>query len=58
MLDMLVVEGVGTGERKTQNLSLHAKGHSAHSDMFWRTHHTKPDPKSMRRFFLLMVSIK
>jgi len=27
---------------------LYAKGHSAQPDMFWRTHHTKSDPKSMR----------
>jgi hypothetical protein len=27
---------------------LYAKGHSAQPDLFWRKHHTKPDPKSMR----------
>jgi hypothetical protein len=31
---------------------LYAKGHSAQPDMFWRTHHTKPDPKSMRVILL------
>ena len=27
---------------------LYAKGPSAQPDMFWRTHQTKPDPKSIR----------
>jgi hypothetical protein len=31
---------------------LYAKGHSAQPDMLWRTHHTKPDPKSMREYKL------
>jgi hypothetical protein len=35
-------------ESKTKHTLLYAKGHSAQPDKFWRTHHTKPDPKSMR----------
>jgi hypothetical protein len=37
-----------THESKTKYTLLYAKGHSAQPDMFWRTHHTKSDPKSMR----------
>jgi hypothetical protein len=33
---------------ETKCTLLYAKRHSAQPDMFWRTHHTKPDPKSMR----------
>jgi hypothetical protein len=29
-------------------IALAAKGHSAQPGMFWRTHHTESDPKSMR----------
>jgi hypothetical protein len=32
-----------------------SKGHSAQTDMFWRTHHNKPDPKSMRVMPLCLV---
>ena len=37
-----------THESKTKYTLLYAKEHSAQPGMFWRTHHTKPDPKSMR----------
>ena len=37
-----------THESKTKCTSIYAKGHSAQPEMFWRTHHTKPGPKSMR----------
>ena len=37
-----------THESKTKYTSLYAKRHSAQPDMFWRTHHTKSNPKSMR----------
>ena len=37
-----------THESKTKYTLLYAKGHSAQPDMYWRTHHTKYDPKSMR----------
>jgi hypothetical protein len=33
---------------KKKYASLYAKEHSAQPDMFWRTHHIKPDPKPMR----------
>ena len=35
-------------ESKTKYTLLYAKGHSAQPDMFWRTFHTKSDPKSIR----------
>jgi hypothetical protein len=35
--------------REKQNtLFLYEKGHSTQTDMFWTTHHTKPDSKSIR----------
>jgi hypothetical protein len=37
-----------THESKTNYTLLYAKGHSAQPGMFWRTPHTKSDPKSMR----------
>jgi hypothetical protein len=37
-----------THESKTKYTLFYAKGLSAQPDMFWRTHHTKSDPKSMR----------
>jgi hypothetical protein len=33
---------------KQITLLLYAKGHSAQPDMFWRAHHTKSDPNSIR----------
>jgi hypothetical protein len=44
--------------RVKQITLLYAKGHSAQPDMFWRTHHTKPDPKiDAGDAFLLLGSI-
>jgi hypothetical protein len=37
-----------THESKIKYTLLYAKGHSAQPDMFWRTHYTESDPKSMR----------
>jgi hypothetical protein len=37
-----------TRKSKTKHTLLYAKGHLAQPGMFWRTHHTKPDPKSIR----------
>ena len=34
--------------RVNKSTLLCAKGHSTQPDMFWRTYHTKSDPKSMR----------
>jgi hypothetical protein len=36
-----------THESKTKCSLLYAKGHSAQSDMFWMTHHIKPEQKSI-----------
>ena len=33
------------------------KGHSAQPDIFWRTHHTKPDPKLMRMMPLCLWGV-
>jgi hypothetical protein len=33
---------------KVQYIFLYAKGQPAQPEMFWRAHHTKLDPKSMR----------
>ena len=35
-------------ESKTRYTLLYANGHSAQPDMFWRTHHTNPEPITMR----------
>jgi len=37
-----------TQKSKTKSFLIYAKGHSAQPGMFWRTHHTKPDPISVR----------
>ena len=33
------------------------KGHSDQPDMFWTTHHTKPDPKSMWVMLLFLWGV-
>jgi hypothetical protein len=38
-----------THESKKKITILYTKGHSAQPDMFWRSHHTKPEPKSRNK---------
>ena len=54
---MWFVEQHTTHESKTKYTLLYAKGHSAQPDMFWRTHHTKSDPKSMQVISLCLWGV-
>ena len=42
---------------KRKYIALYAKTHSAQPEMFWMTHHTKPEPKLMRVMLLFLLRV-